>query len=140
MIPNPIMIYAAAGALIFGAAAGYKVRDWQCDAAYAKAMEKAEKQRVKKQEVVDDVSQVYEAQRDKANGVATERTYTIREIYKTVPTVPPDCSAPDAVRKLLESGVRDANAASSGEPSVEVPSASEPAASAARPRTGAMGS
>jgi len=133
MIPNPIMLYAAAGALIVCAAAGYKVRDWQCDAANAKAMEKAEKQRVKKQEVVDVISQTYEAQRDKANGVATERTYTIREIYKTAPAVPVDCAAPDAVRKLLESGIRDANAASSGEPSVEVPSASEPAAGAARP-------
>ncbi len=133
MIPNPIMLYAAAGALIVGAAAGYKVRDWQCDAAYAKAMEKAEKQRVKKQEVVDDISQAYEAQRDKANGVATERTYTIREIYKTAPAVPVDCAAPDAVRKLLESGIRDANAASSGEPSVEVSNASSAAANAARP-------
>ncbi len=133
MIPNPIMLYAAAGALIVGAAAGYKVRDWQCDAAYAKAMEKAEKQRVKKQEVVDVISQTYEDQRDKANGVATERTYTIREIYKTAPAVPVDCAAPDAVRKLLESGIRDANAASSGEPSVEVPSASESAAGTARP-------
>ena len=133
MIPSPFMLYAAAGALIVGAAAGYKVRDWQCDAAYAKALERAEKQRVKKQEVVDVISQTYEAQRDQANGVATERTYTIREIYKTAPAVPVDCAAPDAVRKLLESGIRDANAASSGEPSVEVPSASEAAASVARP-------
>jgi hypothetical protein len=133
MIPSPFMLYAAAGALIVGAAAGYKVRDWQCDAAYAKALEKAEKQRVKKQEVVDVISQTYEAQRDQANGVATERTYTIREIYKTAPAVPVDCAAPDAVRKLLESGVRDANAASASEPSVEVPNASSAAANAARP-------
>ena len=133
MIPSPFMLYAAAGALIVGAAAGYKVRDWQCDAAYAKSLEKAERLRVKKQEVVDDVSQAYEAQRDQANGVATERTYTIREIYKTAPAVPVDCAAPDAVRKLLESGVRDANAASASEPSVEVPNASSAAANAARP-------
>ena len=133
MIPSPFMLYAAAGALIVGAAAGYKVRDWQCDAAYAKALERAEKQRVKKQEVVDVISQTYEAQRDQANGVATERTYTIREIYKTAPAVPVDCAAPDAVRKLLESGIRDANAASSGEPSVEVPNASNSTANAARP-------
>jgi hypothetical protein len=133
VIPSPFMLYAAAGVLIVGAAAGYKVRDWQCDAAYAKALEKAESLRVKKQEVVDDISQTYEAQRDQANGVATERTYTIREIYKTTPAVSPDCSAPDAVRKLLESGVRDANAASAGEPRVEVSSTSAPAAGAARP-------
>jgi hypothetical protein len=96
-------------------------------------MEKAEKQRVKKQEVVDVISQTYETQRDKANGVATERTYTIREIYKTAPAVPVDCAAPDAVRRLLESSVRDANAASSGKPSVEVSDIAEPAAADDRP-------
>jgi hypothetical protein len=96
-------------------------------------MEKAEKQRVKKQEVVDDVSKVYEAQRDEAIVKTTERINTIREIYKTIPEVPVDCSAPDAVRKLLESSIRDANAASSGEPRVEVPRTSDPAVSTARP-------
>jgi hypothetical protein len=120
LIPNPVMLYALGGALILGAASGYKVRDWQCDAAFAKALEKAEKLRVKKQEVVDNVSQTYEAQRDQANVIATERTNTIREIYKTAPAVAADCAAPDALRGLLESSVRDANAASSGKPSVEV--------------------
>jgi len=117
---NPVMIYGLAGALIIGAASGYKVRDWQCDAAFAKALEKAEKLRVKKQEVVDDVSQTYEAQRDQANVIATERTNTIREIYKTAPAVAADCAAPDALRGLLESSVSDANAAASGKSGVEV--------------------
>jgi hypothetical protein len=126
LIPNPMLLYAVGGALIIGAASGYKVRDWQCDAAYAKALEKAKKLRVKKQEVVDNVSQTYESERDQANVVATERTNTIREIYKTVPAAPADCAAPDAVRGLLESGVRDANAASSGKPSIEVPDAPKP--------------
>jgi len=120
LIPNPIMIYALAGALIIGAASGYKVRDWQCDAAYAKALEKAEKLRVKKQEAVDNVSQTYEYERNQADVVATERTNTIREIYKTVPAVPVDCSAPDALRGLLESSVRDANADATNKPSVKV--------------------
>jgi hypothetical protein len=130
---NPVMIYGLAGALIIGAASGYKVRDWQCDAAYAKALEKAEKLRVKKQEIVDDISQTYETQRDQANGVATERTYTIREIYKTTPAISPDCTAPDAVRRLLESGVRDANAAATGKPSVELPDSPRSAIGADRP-------
>jgi len=120
LIPNPMMLYALGGALILGAASGYKVRDWQCDAAFAKALEKAEKLRVKKQEVVDNVSQTYEFERDQANVVSTERTHTIREIYKTVPAASPDCAAPDAVRGLLESSVRDANAAASGKSGVEV--------------------
>ena len=130
---NPIILYVAAGALIIGAASGYKVRDWQCDAAYAKALEKAEKSQVKKQEVINDVSQTYESQRDQANVVATERTNTIREIYKTVPAASPDCAAPDAVRGLLESSVRDANAASSGKPSVELPDSPKPTIGVNRP-------
>jgi hypothetical protein len=117
---NPVMIYGLAGALIIGAASGYKVRDWQCDAAFAKALEKAEKLRVKKQEVVDDVSKTYESERDQANVVATERTNTIREIYKTAPAVPVDCAGSDALRRVLESGVSDANAAAAGEPSGKV--------------------
>ena len=124
---NPIMIYGLAGALIIGAASGYKVRDWQCDAAFAKALEKAEKLRVKKQEVVDNVSQTYEVERDQANVVATERTNTIREIYKTAPAVPVDCAGSDALRRVLESGVSDANAAAAGKPSGAVPNSSEPA-------------
>jgi hypothetical protein len=121
------MIYGLAGALIIGAASGYKVRDWQCDAAFAKALEKAEKLRVKKQEVVDDVSKTYESERDQANVVATERTNTIREIYKTAPAVPVDCAGSDALRRVLESGVSDANAAAAGKPSGAVPNSSEPA-------------
>ena len=126
LIPNPVMLYALGGALIIGAASGYKVRDWQCDAAFAKALEKAEKLRVKKQEVIDNVSQTYEAERDQANVVATERTNTIREIYKTTPAVAVDCAAPDDLRRLLESSIRDANAAASGKPSVEVSDATRP--------------
>jgi len=133
LMPNPLVMYVAAGTLIVGAAAGYKVRDWQCDAAYAKALEKAEKLRAKKQEVVDNVSQVYEAERDKADVVATERINTIREIYKTAPAVAVDCSAPDAVRRLLESSVSDANAAATGKSGVEVPNDPKPAAADARP-------
>ena len=132
-MPNPILLYAVGGALIIGAASGYKVRDWQCDAAYAKALEKAEKSRVKKQEIVDDISQTYEYERDQANVVATERTNTIREIYKTAPAVPVDCAGSDALRRVLEGSVRDANAAATGKPSVEVPNTSEPASGNDRP-------
>ena len=127
------MIYGLAGALIIGAASGYKVRDWQCDAAFAKALEKAEKLRVKKQEVVDNVSQTYEVERDQANVVATERTNTIREIYKTAPAVPVDCAGSDALRRVLESGVSDANAAASGKPSGPVPDITKPANGNDRP-------
>jgi len=127
LIPNPMVMYVAAGTLVIGAAAGYQVRDWQCDAAYAKALEKANKQQAAKQKAVDDVSQAYEPQRDQANVVATERINTIREIYKTAPSIPVDCSAPDAARRLLESSVSDANAAATGKSGLPVPDATEPA-------------
>jgi hypothetical protein len=126
MVFKPFLPYIAGGALILAAASGYKVRDWQCDAAYAKALEKAEKLRAKKQEVVDNVSKTYEVERNQANVVATERINTIREIYRTVPAIPADCAASDALRRLLEGSVRDANAAATGKPSVELPDASEP--------------
>lgn len=130
MIPNPLIVYVAAGTLVIGAAAGYKVRDWQCDAAYSKALEKAEKQRAEMQKAVDDVSQVYEVERDQADVVATERTNTIREIYKTAPAIPADCTPPVGISGLLEGGVRDANAAATGKPSVELPAASSTTGSA----------
>jgi hypothetical protein len=121
------MLYAAAGALVVGAAAGYKVRDWQCDAAYSAAIEKAQKERAAKEKVVFDVSEVYEEERNQANVVATERTNTIREIYKTAPSVPADCAPPDGVGRLLESSISDANAASSGKSGGELSASAQPA-------------
>ena len=124
---NPIMIYGLAGALVIGLASGWTVRDWRCDAAYSKALEKADKQRQEMQGKIDDVSKTYESERDQANVVATERTNTIREIYKTAPAVPVDCAGSDALRRVLEGGVRDANAATTGKPSGAVPNSPEPA-------------
>lgn len=117
MLPsNPIFAYVAGGALVIGLAAGWKVRDWQCDAAYAKALEKAEKQRKELQGKVDEVSSLYEAERDQANVVVAGKTREIREIYRDLPPVPVDC-APDArVVGLLEGSIGDANAAASGKP------------------------
>ena len=56
LIPNPILMYAVGGALVIGIATGWKVKDWQCDAAYSKALEKAEKQRQEMQGKIDEVS------------------------------------------------------------------------------------
>lgn len=118
MLPiNPIMGYVAGGALLIGVAAGWTVKDWQCDAAYAKAVEKAEKQRQQMQGKIDEVSTLYQAERDQADVVVAGEKQTIREIYKTLPAVPADC-VPDArVVGLLEGGVNRANAAAASEPS-----------------------
>ena len=118
MLPfNPIMGYVAAGALVIGLAAGWKVKDWQCDAAYSKAMEKAEKQRQQMQGKIDEISSLYQTERDKTDVVVAGERETIREIYKTLPAVPADCIPDPRVVGLLEGGVNRANAAASSEPS-----------------------
>lgn len=113
---NPIFAYVAGGALVIGVAAGWKVRDWQCDAAYSAALEKAEKQRKQMQGKIDEVSSLYEAERNQADMVVAGTRQTIREIYRDLPDVPADC-APDArVVGLLEGSLNRANAAASGKP------------------------
>ena len=113
-MPNPMWLYVAGGALILGAASGYKVRDWQCDAAYSKALEKADKQRQEMQGKIDELSTSYETQRDQADVVVAGERETIREIYKTLPAVPADCAPDPRIIGLLEGGINRANATASG--------------------------
>lgn len=112
---NPLFAYTAAGALAFGAVAGYTVRGWKCDAAVAKALEKAAETRQEMQHEVDRQATAYEAARDQAYGMGSEITREIRTIYKDRPSLPADCSLDAGVVGLLEGGVRSANAAASGE-------------------------
>jgi hypothetical protein len=111
---NPLLAYAAAGALAVGAIAGYKIRDWQCDAAVAKAFEKAEKQRKEMQDEVDQSARDYEAERDRAAGLQRATVREIRTIYESVPAPSPDCAAPDSVVGLLKGSVDSANASATG--------------------------
>lgn len=102
--PTP---YVMGGLLLIGFIGGYKVKDWQCDAAYSKVLEQAAKQKEQMQGVIDAKAQEYETARDTADGVSIERTNTIREIYKTVP-VSADCpNPPDAAVGLLIESIRD---------------------------------
>ena len=140
MIPNPIMLYAAAGALLVGAVAGYKVRDWQCNAAYAKALEKAGKQRAKADVILDTKAAEYEETRAAADVRSVERINTIREIYHTVPAAAASCAPPDdAVRVLLEvigNPNTEAAAVQSGEPVFPV---KQSAQAISRPSPAAVG-
>ena len=111
------MGYVAAGALAIGLASGWKIKDWQCDAAYSKALEKAQKQRQQMQGKIDEVSTLYQAERDKADVVVAGERETIREIYKTLPAVSADCIPDVRIVRLLEGGVSRANAAAASEPS-----------------------
>ena len=104
-IPTP---YIAGGLLLVGFLGGYKVKDWQCDAAYAKALEKAEKQRAAMQTVIDSKANEYEEVRNAAEVKSVERTNTIKEIYKNIPAPPADCPAPpDGVVGVLQQSIRD---------------------------------
>lgn len=103
--------------MLIGTAAGWKVRDWQCDAAYAKALEQAEKQRREMQGKIDDISTLYQVERDKADMVVAGQTRTIREIYKAIPGVPADCTPDVRVVRMLEGSVGSANAAAAGKSS-----------------------
>ncbi len=111
------MGYVAAGALAVGLTAGWKVKDWQCDAAYSAVLEKAAKQRQQMQGKIDEVSTLYQSERDKADVVVAGEKQTIREIYKTLPAVPADCAPDPRLIGLLEGGVNRANAAAASEPS-----------------------
>lgn len=111
------MGYVAAGALAVGLTAGWKIKDWQCDAAYSNALEKAEKQRQQMQGKIDEVSTLYQAERDKADVVVAGERETIREIYKTLPAVPDSCVPDVRIVRLLEGGVSRANASAASEPS-----------------------
>lgn len=112
---NPLFAYIAVGALVVGVGAGWKVRDWQCDAAYAKALEKAERDRKALQGKINAISTTYEQERNQADVVVAGTRTTIREIYKTLPPVPADCSPDIRVVRLLESSVSNANRAASGQ-------------------------
>ena len=91
ILPRPIYLYAGAAALAIGAIGGYKVRDWQCDAALANALERAERQRQEMQDEVDRRSGAYEAERDQTVRLGRTTVREIRTIYQDVPAAPVDC-------------------------------------------------
>lgn len=111
MIPLPYVLGALVAVFILGCVNGYVVRDGSAKAAAVKAY----KAQIAVQERLNNVSTLYEAERERASRVATERTNTVREIYETV-KVPVECALPDVSYGLLVDSVRDYNAAAeSGE-------------------------
>jgi hypothetical protein len=136
-IPSP---YIMGGLLVIGFLGGYKVRDWQCDAAYAVALEKAEKQRAKVETILDTKAAAYEERRIVADVQSVERTNTVREIYRTVPAVSPSCAPPaDAIRVLIESIGNPNTETAPGQPSELVPPSKQPARPIYRPGALAVG-
>lgn len=114
-IPSPYILGAC---LFVGFLSGYKVKDWQCDAAYAKVLEKAEKQRTQMQGIIDAKSTAYEQATAEAADHSVVTTNTIREIYKNVPAPSVDCTPPSsAVGLLIESIGHSSDAAPASKPS-----------------------
>lgn len=136
-IPSP---YIMGGLLIIGFLGGYKVRDWQCDAAYAAALEKAGKQRAKADTILDAKAAAYEEKRAEADVRSVERINTVREIYRTVPAAAASCAPPDdAVRVLLEVIGNPNTEAAAGQPSEPVFPVKQSAQAISRPSPAAVG-
>ena len=113
---NPFMPYIAGAAILASLATGYKIRDWQCDAALANALEEATERQQEMQDELEQKARAYETLRDYADGLGASRGTSIREIYREVPAPAPSCGAPYSIVGVLQSGVDNANAAASGEP------------------------
>jgi hypothetical protein len=106
MIPLPYVLGALVAVFVLGCLNGYAIRDGSAKAAAVKAY----KAQIAVQERLNNVSTLYEAERERASRVNTERTNTVREIYRDV-TVPAECALPDVSYGLLVDSVRDYNAA-----------------------------
>lgn len=120
--PYAVYIALAGAVLVFGA--GWKVRDWKCDAAAAETLKAANKEIALRQKALDDAVQGYETLSAKLDAAAGVRTDTIREIFRNVPSPPAGCLPPPALRGLLASAVSDANAAAASQSGEPVPTAS----------------
>lgn len=107
MISWPYILGALVAVFILGCVNGYVVRDGSAKAAAVKAY----KAQIAVQERLNEVSTLYEAERERASRVATERTNTVREYYRDVPALADGCALPDPMFGLLIGAVRDHNAA-----------------------------
>ena len=131
---RPYLVYAVLAVCAISAVAGWKVRDWQCKAQSAKMLEQRAAETARMQGVIDEKSAAYEAERSRAAVVATERTNTIREIFRDAPSVDPKCVPPPELGRVLTQSVVDANrAASIGQPSSSVPPTPAPSGDSDRP-------
>jgi hypothetical protein len=141
MLPfgNPITLYIGAAAVVASAIGGYTVRGWQCDAAYAKALEAAQEERERMQDEIDEKGRDFEEARNQANALATNRRANIRTVYRDVPAPPSSCEPPDSVIRMLTGAIDSSNATASGESKEQLRGTGKITDSVFRPREGDMG-
>ena len=113
MIPLNLKALIAAIALAIAFAGGFGLSHNMAKLAEAKAAKAAEAQRAAMQRKLNDVSARYELERDRADQALGGRVQTVREYWRDRPAPSPDCAVPAALVGLLDSAVRDANAATS---------------------------
>ena len=116
-LPNPAFLYVAGGALLLGVAGGYKVRDWQCNAARADALEQAAEQGQEKQDEVDEQAATYEETRAATYDTGARVEREVRMVYREVPAPSVACEPDVRVIGLLQERLDSANASTSGQPS-----------------------
>lgn len=115
MLPSPLTLYFAAGAMAIGAISGYKVRDWRCDAAQTKTLENAAEQAQEMQDEVDTQAGNYESARVATYDTGARIEREVRTIYREVPAASPACEPDPRVVSLLQSRLDHANASATGE-------------------------
>lgn len=136
---NPLA-WLSLGALATGLLGGWTLRDWKADADQFKAQtaasareDAARAQGLKLATGYADLAVTLAGNR------ASDRS-TIERIYQNAPPVPVDCAAPAGVVRVLEDGVRRANAAAAGQPVAALPGPAAPAEPSAGAGAGPVGS
>lgn len=112
MIPLPYnwKLYASSVLILGSAYCGWTIRDWQCDAAMAKALKQSARQHQEAQNVVDGQAATYEQARVETYGVGASAEREVRTIYREVPAASPDCQPDLRAIGLLQGSLDHANA------------------------------
>lgn len=121
---NPIPVtWCAAGALVLSVGAfgaGWQVRSWKAGSDQSAALLKASAALKKAGDDILHVSGLYEQEKADAAPRSIERQTELRTIYHET-TIPAECAAPDAARRVLENSIGDANSAARGQPRAALP-------------------
>ena len=107
-IPTP---YVLAACLFVGFVGGYRVKSWQCDAAYAKALEQAAKEKTRMEGIINAKSAQYEELSAHAAEKSVVTTNTVKEIYRNTPAPPANCAPPTAAVGVLFESLSDTDTA-----------------------------